>query len=232
MNPLKAPAMDSKTPNEFLYLLNAMENAAACEMPAEHGYAAKRQAIFGFVSGLQTALAAARAEGEEFKRERDKVIGQRNRWDEACQQAKAERDAHWALLQEAEALIKRQRVERLAVEAERDAYRTLLTDKAAVRANLLRGTIPQPDDLIFMNDTDGPYKKLEAERDEANAELERRQARNMQLLAERDALKKALEEFIRLDEETGLQILNAGGSDLVLALDAARKAIDSTIERG
>lgn len=49
-----------------------------------------------------------------------------------------------------------------ALEAELQQYRSLRTDKGAVRVNLLQGLLACPDDLIFMHDTQGPYAKLMA----------------------------------------------------------------------
>lgn len=46
---------------------------------------------------------------------------------------------------------------------ELEQWRQLATDPAAVRVNLLRGTLAKPDDLIFMHDTNGPYAALEAQ---------------------------------------------------------------------
>lgn len=46
-----------------------------------------------------------------------------------------------------------------------------LTDPAAVRANILRGTIAKPDDLVFLHDTNGPVAAIEADRDALLAAL-------------------------------------------------------------
>ena len=48
----------TQTP-KFVFLLNAMENAAIVQYPAEHGYWGKRQAVLDYVAKLETALQAA-----------------------------------------------------------------------------------------------------------------------------------------------------------------------------
>ena len=46
--------------SKFVYLLNAMENAASTDHPSKHGYAEKRQAVIDYVGKLQ----AGEAQGE------------------------------------------------------------------------------------------------------------------------------------------------------------------------
>ncbi len=58
--PAPAAALDS--PRAFEYLLNALERAGQEEEPSQHGYAAKRRAIFAYVDALRTALSQARAD--------------------------------------------------------------------------------------------------------------------------------------------------------------------------
>jgi hypothetical protein len=73
--------------------------------------------------------------------------------------AKGMRDAAQAQVADLQVIS---RNERARAEAAEGLMRVLGEDKAAVRANLLRGSLARPDDLIFMHDTDGPYAKLEA----------------------------------------------------------------------
>ncbi len=47
----------------------------------------------------------------------------------------------------------------------------LATDKSVVRANLLRGTLARPDDVIFMHDTHGPFAEQSARIASLSAQL-------------------------------------------------------------
>jgi hypothetical protein len=55
----------SDTPTQFDYLLNAFEAASQSKAPAEAGYAAKRQALFDYVRGLEAQVVTTRAERNE-----------------------------------------------------------------------------------------------------------------------------------------------------------------------
>jgi hypothetical protein len=50
---------------KFMYLLNAMENAAAEDNPFEHDYAGKRAAVLAYVADLEASQASAADEGRE-----------------------------------------------------------------------------------------------------------------------------------------------------------------------
>lgn len=62
LDPPAAPAPVEVAPRAFEYLLNAMELAAHEENPADHGYKAKRAAVFAYVA----KLAAEKAEAERL----------------------------------------------------------------------------------------------------------------------------------------------------------------------
>ena len=64
--------MDDKL-SQFDYLLNAMENAAAQEVPAKHEYAAKRQAVLAYVRRLEQELKNLREDTNPVEIERSRA---------------------------------------------------------------------------------------------------------------------------------------------------------------
>src|SRR5690349_10203057 len=91
-----------------------------------------------------------------------------------------------------------------AFNAVREAATALgsLTDPAAVRVNILRGTIVIPDDLVWLHDTNGPVAEIRARAEAAEAQVQ--------------SLTEALKPFSEMAGELFARNWNAG--DIVLAL--------------
>ena len=64
----------SKTPNNFHYLLNALEDAGNHTDPAVQMYGPKRKAVLDYVSNLETKLSAALSANAALKTEKERLV--------------------------------------------------------------------------------------------------------------------------------------------------------------
>jgi len=53
--------------SKFIYLLNAMENAASSDNPAEHNYKGKREAVLAYVRDLEAKAADVARDAERYR---------------------------------------------------------------------------------------------------------------------------------------------------------------------
>lgn len=132
--------------------------------------------VFLPILAAARSLPAERRAREEAERERDGL----QRWQDDVRSASllVQRcEATEARATTAEAALAAALAERNALQRYADDTQRILADPAAVRINLLQGTIAKPDDVVFLHDTNGPVAELRtvlaAERERVKALEER-----------------------------------------------------------
>lgn len=133
---------------QFRYLLNAMEAAAQAEHPAEHGYAARRVAVFEYVESLQAENARLRAglDVSEAEVERLRTVGvnlvakhadQLGELRSRLAEVEAERDELKALLHDANGMLADKIFDQISVVyGQRDRLAESQAEVARLRAAL------------------------------------------------------------------------------------------------